>query len=203
MQTTRNIKTPEVLTLLDLLSKVDQCVNLSGKIVSNIEKSLSECWTQLEGSSQERTTPQKLSRRTENMNWCPPILTFMIERHGGTVNGSTRADLHTWQINLESMTARIVRSSSRQIEPTLSPLDVKPLIERIIQAVASNTDADGIRWAQGRKQVNIKASHFIPDNCCAQTLAGRRKRFRTCLDERMKNLGWNRESGRFYVYIRT
>jgi len=203
MLMTRNANPPEILTLLELLDKTDQGKNWSEVTASIIEKTLSACWTQLEGSNQEGTTPEKLLGRTEKMIWSPPLLTFMIERHGRTVSGSTRADLHTWQVNFKNMTARIVRRSFRQLEPTQSRLDIKPLVEKIIQAVASDSNADGITWVQERKMVKVVVSHFVPDNCCEQTLATRRKRFRICLDERMENLGWNRKPGRFYVYLRT
>jgi len=203
MRTIRNAKEPEVLALTDLLREVNPDENLSQETVSVIEKSLAICWVKFKGSHLERTTPEKLLGRTENMSWCPPILTFAIERHGRTVNGSTRADLHTWQVNFENMTASIVRNSFRQLESIQLRLDIKPLVEDIIETVAINADSAGITWDEGRTVVKVIISHYIPDNCCSQTLAGRRKRFRSYLEDRMKNIGWSSVPGRFYVYTRT
>jgi hypothetical protein len=36
-------------------------------------------------------TGQKLLGRMEEVVWEPPILSFTVERHGGTVQGSSRA----------------------------------------------------------------------------------------------------------------
>jgi hypothetical protein len=44
-------------------------------------------WADLEGASDEAMEPWKLGRM-ENPEWLPPVLTFVVERHGGTVLGS-------------------------------------------------------------------------------------------------------------------
>jgi hypothetical protein len=60
---------------------------------TEVEGLLIECWGLLGGSSQEGTTADKLSGRIENLRWQPPYLLFQIERHGGTVMGSSRAEI--------------------------------------------------------------------------------------------------------------
>ena len=54
---------------------------------------LVDAWPNLPGSDDQSTFAEKLWR-TEKLEWRPPMITFRLERHGGTVNGSTRADLH-------------------------------------------------------------------------------------------------------------
>ena len=51
---------------------------------------LTECWASLSGNKDQKTYADKICR-AENLKWKSPILTFELERHGGTVLGSTRA----------------------------------------------------------------------------------------------------------------
>jgi hypothetical protein len=53
--------------------------------------------------------------RAEDVAWTPPFLTFTLERHGGTVNGSSRAELHHWEVNIETGVATIVKVGRRQL----------------------------------------------------------------------------------------
>src|SRR4051794_38893680 len=61
---------------------------------------LQDCWESLEGHDAEAMAAYKLDR-IESLKWEPPNLSFVIERHGGTVMSSTRADLHEWKINVD------------------------------------------------------------------------------------------------------
>lgn len=49
--------------------------------------------------------PYKLIGRMESVTWTPPILTFRIERHSGTVNGSVYAEMQCWDVDCEQMSA--------------------------------------------------------------------------------------------------
>jgi hypothetical protein len=53
-----------------------------------IEVLLASCWHQLSVSDDGGMEGHKLRRRTEKLAWNQPYLTFRIERHGATVNGS-------------------------------------------------------------------------------------------------------------------
>src|SRR5262250_2809176 len=57
-------------------------------------------WDELRGSGDEHTYAEKLYR-AEDLTWDPPILRFILERHGGTVRGSTRAELHRWEVDVD------------------------------------------------------------------------------------------------------
>lgn len=59
----------------------------------------------------------KLLGRMEQVRWEPPVLSFIVERHGETVNGSTRAELQHWEVAVENRTARIVKTGQRQLKP--------------------------------------------------------------------------------------
>ena len=53
-----------------------------------VETLLVSAWDELEGSEDGGMESYKLKGRMENAAWNPPILSFQIARHGGTVNGS-------------------------------------------------------------------------------------------------------------------
>ena len=89
---------------------------------------LREAWPDLEGSDQEGMAPYKLTEdRIEKPAWEPPVLTFVIERHGGTAQGSSRADLQTWVVDLDAGTANPEITGRRQLRPMSPRLDVRAI----------------------------------------------------------------------------
>src|SRR5690348_3540304 len=83
---------------------------------ADLVRELERVWYDLHSSSDEKMATHKLSR-LEQPEWNPPCLTFAIERHGGTVLGSTRAELQWWIVDLDAGTATVVgRPSFRQLE---------------------------------------------------------------------------------------
>src|SRR5581483_8214593 len=74
-----------------------------------IDRLLAACWNQFDGSQEGGVQGRKVIGRMEDVYWDPPILSFTVERHGGTVLGSTRAELQHWQVDLEKKTAHLVR----------------------------------------------------------------------------------------------
>jgi hypothetical protein len=46
---------------------------------------LAACWDEFDGADAEGMDPDKLHGRMEDISWHPPVLSFTIERHGGTV----------------------------------------------------------------------------------------------------------------------
>ena len=77
-----------------------------------------ECWDDLMGSRDTKMGVWKICRDNgaENLTWAPPNLSFSIDRHGGTVLGSKRAERQTWTLNLETATARPHVSGYRSME---------------------------------------------------------------------------------------
>ena len=57
-------------------------------------------WDKFEGSGQTKMDVGKIGRddSPEDLTWDPPDLSFTIDRHGGTVMGSTRAERQTWTL---------------------------------------------------------------------------------------------------------
>jgi hypothetical protein len=150
---------------------------------------LTPVWEDLEGAGDEAMEPRKLSRM-KKPEWLPPVLTFVVERHGGTVNGSTRADLQTWTVNLDSATAVPVTSSYRQLRPRAARLDVEPLVVEVVRLVVGGIDDKRLYWSADHGTVRIAVGQFIPAGGPTQTVEGRRKRFGAKLESAMAEAGW-------------
>jgi hypothetical protein len=60
---------------------------------------LKGCWHDFDGSDSSAMAGYKLDRM-ERVSWFPPVLTFTVERHGGVMMGSTRAELQEWTVDL-------------------------------------------------------------------------------------------------------
>ena len=61
---------------------------LIGALGWEVQSLLIASWDHVKGGEAEGTTGYKLTGRIESLEWAPPNLTFVIERHGGTVHGS-------------------------------------------------------------------------------------------------------------------
>jgi hypothetical protein len=58
------------------------------------------CWDEIQGTDVHKTYALKISGM-EDAVWHPPLLRFILARHGATVNGSSRAALHRWTVNVD------------------------------------------------------------------------------------------------------
>lgn len=154
-----------------------------------VEFLLEDVWRSLSGSRDGGMRAQKIRGRTEKMSWNPPLLTFTIERHGGTVNGSTRAELQHWCVDVSAHTAELVSRGRRQLHATAPRVNVKGPAVLIAQAILNNTEcAELKRYPDGRVKVLISA--VVPADGFKQTISGRRKRFRAALEALIKEHGW-------------
>ena len=168
---------------------------IRGAARDKIIRLLAHCWQDLEGADETSMKDWKLDR-LEDLSWNPPVLSFTIERHGGTVLGSTRAELHEWTVNLNLATAHCAPGGYRQLVPVAPRLDVKSIAARVCDTVqqgqASNCDfvKQGIVVWHGSDHVSIKHGALIPRGGYQQTVAGRRRRFRNELMKRMTTFGW-------------
>ncbi len=156
---------------------------------TQLEKLLANCWEELKGD-EGGMEGYKLHGRMENVSWNPPELTFTIERHGGTVMGSTKAGLQRWTVNIEKKEATYVISGHRQLYPRQSRLDVNPIADRIADLIMNKKEDKYLKWYKdGHVQVligEIISMKFTPK----QTVDGRRKRFRSALNGRLQEKGW-------------
>ena len=152
---------------------------------------LEDAWDMFEGSGAERMESSKLAREIEEVQWQPPKLTFVIERHGGTVLGSTRAERQCWEIDLVTRTAVSTRVGHRQLRPMAPRLDVLPIADEVAGAILSGRQAQRLKWFPDGS-VRVLIGQIIPtDSGFKTTVEGRRRRFWKALDERLA--GWTRD----------
>lgn len=163
-----------------------------------IEFLLAQAWPSLRGSHAGGMQPHKIHRRTEDLAWNPPQLTFKIERHGGTVNGSTRAEMQHWCVDVAAHTAEIVSTRRRQLHAMAKRVNVKGPAADIAEAILKNQESASLkRYPDGRVKVLISA--LIPQGLdFKQTVVGRRKRFRAALDALIQPHGWSEVSTNTY-----
>ena len=159
---------------------------------------LQGCWHELDGSDQSKMEARKLDR-VEDVEWHPPELSFTVERHGGTVLGSTRAELQRWTVNLDRRETRHVVARFRQLSRRDKPLKTGPLVAEIVAAIMSSSDDDRLYWLNGRSEVRVLVGEFIGGDC-KRTVAGRRKRFSRGLEQALKEHGWSKAARRLNVY---
>lgn len=162
-----------------------------------LERLLAACWHDL-ASTCGGMEGWKLLGRMEAVAWNPPLLTFTVERHGGTVLGSTRATLQEWAVDMDVLTARCVEGRSRQVRPMQRRLDVRPLAQEMLGLIYFLQADDRLRWYEDGR-VRVLIGKVLPDGSAAKrTLAGRRKRFRQSLREMFAGGPWEEVSP--YVY---
>ena len=161
---------------------------------------LSDCWDDIPGADVEATSAEKL-RRAESVEWNPPRVTFVIERHGRTVAGSTRAALHRWTIDLSLVKASCDPSSFRQLYDRDAPLRIEPLVSEVVEHIIAGHESAKLRWISDRSVVRILVSKFITGRF-QQTEQSRRQRFRTWLDRSLQAAGWTKAPGKLDVYRR-
>lgn len=155
----------------------------------HVTQLLIDAWEELDGSSAENTTSDKVGGRIESLIWDDPILKFKIERHGRTMNGSSRASLHTWNINPELGTAVIAINGTRQLTPNAPRLNVKLLAEELKQIILSEGTDPRVTWDEEKTSAKVNLGIVIPTTN-QQTTSARRKRFRDAMKDVMQNTGW-------------
>jgi hypothetical protein len=165
---------------------------VSDNDVCNVEALLSGCWDQLQGSNGGGMAAYKLRGRTEEMQWNPPTLSFNIERHGAMVNGSSRAEVQQWCIDLDRKIAELAALRRRQKLPMDKRLDVKPLAAGIAALINAGREDQRLKW-YGADCVRVATSKVIPTTN-TQTTSSRRKRFAGELESVLVPSGWRRKS---------
>jgi hypothetical protein len=181
--------TNEINSLIDHLNKLDHGpISDSEKPV--VLKLLSSCWPDLHGSDDQKTSEDKLCR-AEELAWDGSILTFALERHGGTVNGSTRGALHYWEVDILSGRAEIVRRGVRQLSPMDHRMNTSAKAENVANQILSNEQHKNLQW-RPNNYVVLNIGEIIPETN-AQTTASRRKKFRAKLESVMLTHGWKRQ----------
>jgi hypothetical protein len=156
---------------------------------THLERLLAEIWDDL-GGDNSGMTGQKLIGRMESVRWHPPVLSFSIERHGGTVLGSTRAELQQWSVDLDRQIATCEASGHRQLSRMAKWIELGSIADEIADRVRSCEADDRLSWlSEGRVRVEV-GKIFPSHSGYKQTVQGRRQRFRKALVDRLTARGW-------------
>lgn len=162
---------------------------------------LAEEWSTFEGSDQFATNDRKFTpdRVLTDVEWCPPLLSFVIERHGAIVGGgSGTADLYRWELNVIQSIATATRAGGRRVRPAAPALDVGPLVKRVVSAIVSKEIAPFLKW-KGEDTVEILIGTLIRNEGPKTTVEGRRKRLREAITAELAKAG-RRKGQRPNVY---
>jgi hypothetical protein len=136
----------------------------------------------------------KLKRAEELTKESETMISFLIERHGSTMEGSIYADKQKWFIDLESGTAECVNAGKRQLYLKDKSLKTKPLAEEIANHLLScKKECDMLKWISKNK-VRVLIGEVIPETN-KQTTSSRRKRFRNELEQILVQHNWSKSSG--------
>ena len=163
---------------------------------SEVAGDLASSWDALSGSDQKSMTADKVDR-LENLTWNPPLLSFDIERHGGTVRGSSRAEVHTWTVDVMAATANVNTGRFRQINARAATWDANNAVEVVLKAVEEHRYEPYFKWKGD--DFRVLTGNIIPEGPI-QTTAGRSKRFRTLLADRLTTNGWQPQ-GQYWTRI--
>lgn len=152
-------------------------------------RALAECWNIFKGSGDQAMEARKV-HRAEDAVWDPPRLSFTIERHGGTVKGSTRAEIQRWRVNIESAEADWDVVGIRQIRQRAPRWDARDAAGEIAEAILTGAEHPSLkRSADGRYQV--RTSTLVPPGP-KQAVEGRSQRLRRELEAILGPKGWVR-----------
>ncbi len=176
--------------------------SLNDDQIFKLQSLLVKYWSHFKGADKSKMSDYKLARGIEDAKWNPPMLIFTIERHGGMMLGSSRAELQEWTVNIEDETAITdeFRKKYRQMYSRQPSLKVEPIAEDLLQRIINNIVDDRIqRYDDGRVEICIgKIAELKEGSAVNQTLVQRRKRFRLKMDELMLNNGWEKIRERLY-----
>ena len=79
-------------SLRGYLSSIPPTENFTTEQIDHLIPFLQKSWWDLYGAGEGKMGKGKLER-IEKVSWAAPNLRFILERHGGTVMGSSRAEL--------------------------------------------------------------------------------------------------------------
>lgn len=179
--------------------------SLPAGVVSDVvalARLLSPVWHMFAGSEEEGMEGSKLltlkplKTRIEQPQWQPPHLTFEIERHGATVLGSSRAEVHTWKLDVHHRRAEIASRRRRQVRPADKRFDAKAVADELAPFILAGEDHKGLKWSPGRKRVRLISdvlARTMAEDPPKQTVDGRMKKLRAQLVPLL--VGW-RDAGR-------
>ncbi len=164
-----------------------------GPIPSDVRDLIAAAWDELDGGDEQAMAARKVDR-VEKLEWNPPYLTFVIERHGGTVHGSKRSEMQGWTVDVTEGTAKWELAGYRQLSPNAEPWNraaAAKAVEEIAEVVRNGLDDQRVVWTKDRKRFRVATSHVFPPGP-KQTTQGRTKRLAEALADVLGAEGWTR-----------
>jgi hypothetical protein len=158
---------------------------------TKFERLLAACWNDLD-ADHGGMEGYKLLGRMEEVEWKPPLLSFRIERHGGTVMGSSRAEVQHWEVDLEKKTATLAKTGHRQLRPMAKRIYIKPLVGQILAAVRSGKEDELVSWHDNGMVFVNTTTIFPKASAVRMTLESRRKRLSDAVASVVLKEGWDR-----------
>jgi hypothetical protein len=160
---------------------------------TEVERLLAGSWHELAGSNKGGMEGYKLNGRMENVVWNPPILKFVVERHGGTTLGSTRAELQHWEVNLDAGTAEITKTGHRQLKTMAARVSIKGMAEEIAQAILEGNDDKRFFIDSHNGDLVVNASSmFSTGSGYNRTVEGRRMSLCKYIEAILAEHGWRK-----------
>ncbi len=164
------------------------------EVSDHLENLLADAWDEFQGGDEESIAGYKVRGRLERVEWKPPLLSFVIERHGRTCVGSTRADLSIQRL-ADEVAGRIVRGEPDERVYRSEDGSVHVVLGRVFPK--------GTGYQQTvlpRHENSSLISPIRPENCLAPLIRlsekeCRRKRLRQAVTERLEQNGWRAEGG--------
>jgi hypothetical protein len=86
-------------------------------------------------------------------NLVSPILTFQLELHRATINGSTRAALHDWRADLENPTTAIGEIGHRQLEKMVPRMNTQLKAQAVADPIVDERDPSSLSGENDRESV--------------------------------------------------
>ena len=72
-------------------------------------------------------------------------------------------------------------------------MKTNPIAEEIAQLILDGVDSPKLIWNTAKDYVLLELAKIIPDNSFQRTVSGRRKRFKSRLEEIIAHHGWRRQ----------
>jgi hypothetical protein len=155
---------------------------------------LYDAWDDLLISNHGGFNKDKHIYRAVNLTWNPPYLTFDVERHGGFVQGSSRADIQSWSVDIQANSATNTSSRSKQMRPASPRMDMAPIVARVGVLVSEHSDDPWITWLDEEKsRCKVNITQIIPDHGPSETVRERRRRLNRDLEKVLGAAGWTQD----------
>jgi len=151
--------------------------------VDDVRERIESAWLEFDKSTESKMTPAKTSRARAFM-WRPPFLVFEIERHGGLVEGSSRAEVQTWILDLDRRLATHRVTGYRQSNARDRRLDIDAMAGELARDIRERRQDIRLQWI-GEFRVRVYTEQAIPETN-RQTTISRRKKFRVRLEHHLR-----------------